>query len=251
MGLYDRDYTQDDYNSSYRERPMGRLSFGHISPAVKWLLIINIAVFLLTMPTKVNNIVSFWFSVFPANLIMVAQPWRIITYQFLHADFPHIFFNMLALFFFGPMLERLWGSRRFIIFYLIAGSAGGIVYSILGLTHILDIGPMVGASGAILGVLTAGAIYFPHVRVYIMGIFPVAFRVFAIIVAAIAILNIFKGYNAGGEVAHLSGMAVAGFYIFSQPLFSRLRLKSRESSWGKKIQKEQQLQAEVDRILQK
>ncbi|MDD5458498.1 MAG: rhomboid family intramembrane serine protease [Phycisphaerae bacterium] len=251
MGLYDRHYTQDDYHSSYRERPFGRISFGHITPAVKWLLIINIAVFLLTVSPRAKDVIFYWFSVFPANLAMAAQPWRIITYQFLHADFWHLFGNMLMLFFLGPLLERTWGSKRFLVFYLFAGSVGGIAYSLFALMGVLGVGSMVGASGALLGILTACAIYFPHVRVYIWGVFPVAIRTLAIILAVWSVIKIIQNYNTGGEVAHLSGIAVALIYIFSQPLLGRLRLKSRESLWEKKMHKEQQLQAEVDRILQK
>jgi hypothetical protein len=104
MGLYDRDYTQADFEPQFRSGPYARMAMPKITPVVKWLLIINVAVFLITFLIKpLGGFIFAWFSVFPATIGMSLQLWRQITYQFLHAGPWHIFVNMLVLNFFGPM----------------------------------------------------------------------------------------------------------------------------------------------------
>lgn len=255
MGLYDRDYTQENFRSAY-DRPQTRFASG-ITPVVKWLLIINVAVFLVSfLITPVGKFFFYWFSVYPATLGMSLQFWRLITYQFLHSTsgFGHIFWNMLILFFFGPMLERLWGSRKFLVFYLVCGAAGGVLYPLLALAGWLRVAPLIGASGAILGMLAAGAILFPNMRVLVMFIFPVRLRIVAVILALVSILTLLRPEqfeNAGGEAAHLAGMAAGAIYVFSQGWRERFKLKIQSGRWEKKITAQRSLQAELDRILQK
>lgn len=258
MGLYDRDYTQADFKSQgsgFHFAP--QFSLPTLTPVVKWLLIINVGIFLVTalMGARADFLFT-WFSVYPATVGMSLQIWRLITYQFLHdtSGFGHIFINMLALFFFGPMLERFWGSKRFLTFYLICGATGGVVYPVLANIGWLDKGPLVGASGSILGILAAGAILFPHLRVYVWGIFPVKLMVLAVVCAAIAILTLLQPNqfgNAGGQAAHLGGMAAGALYVLSQSWRDRLKLKLRSEQWEKRMASQHNLQAEVDRILQK
>jgi membrane associated rhomboid family serine protease len=233
------------------------MAFPKITPVVKWLLIINVAVFLVSfLITPVGKFFFYWFSVYPATLGMSLQLWRPMTYQFLHSTsgFGHIFWNMLILFFFGPMLERLWGSRKFLVFYLVCGAAGGVLYPLLALAGWLRVAPLIGASGAILGMLAAGAILFPNMRVLVMFIFPVRLRIVAVILALVSILTLLRPEqfeNAGGEAAHLAGMAAGAIYVFSQGWRERFKLKIQSGRWEKKIATERSLQAELDRILQK
>ncbi|UCC97287.1 MAG: rhomboid family intramembrane serine protease [Phycisphaerales bacterium] len=258
MGLYDRDYTQADFSSQrsgFRYAP--QLSFPTLTPVVKWLLIINVAVFLASVIIRpLADFSIAWLSVYPATVGMSLQLWRLLTYQFLHdtSGFGHIFVNMLALFFFGPMLERFWGSKRFLVFYLVCGAMGGVVYPVLANIGWLDKGPLVGASGSVLGILAAGAILFPHLRVYVWGIFPVKLMVLAIIFAAISILTLLQPDqfgNAGGQAAHLGGMAAGAAYVLSQSLRDKLKLKLRTGQWEKRMATQRNLQAELDRILKK
>ena len=257
MGLYDRDYTQESFQSKFRNAPQMRMAFPKITPAVKWLLIINVAVFLVSfLITPVGKFFFYWFSVYPATLGMSLQFWRLITYQFLHSTsgFGHIFWNMLILFFFGPMLERLWGSRKFLVFYLVCGAAGGVLYPLLALTGWLRVAPLIGASGAILGMLAAGAILFPNMRVLVMFIFPVRLRIVAVILALVSILTLLRPdqfENAGGEAAHLAGMVAGAVYVLSQSWRAKFKLKTRTDRWEKKITAERNLQFELDQILQK
>ena len=255
MGLYDRDYTHADFQSRPGHEPHFRVSMPRITPVVKWLLIINVAVFLLTfLIPPLKSFVFRWFSVYPATLGMTLQLWRQITYQFLHANPWHIFVNMIVLYFFGPLLERHWGGRKFLIFYLVCGAVGGLLYPLLVLVGWLGVAPLVGASGSILGMLAAGAILFPNMMVYVFGIIPVRLVVLAIIFAAISIISLLRPdrfSNAGGEAAHLGGMVAGAVYVFSQSWRDKIKLKLRSGAWRKKMTAQRNLQVEVDRILEK
>ena len=131
MGLYDRDYTQSGFRQQFYGPPQMRFNLPRITPVVKWLLISNIGIFILSQNGRVATFLEGWFAVDAQSWGTALQPWRIITYQFLHYGVWHIFLNMMALFFLGPPLERHWGSRRFLPFYLICGAAGGPLYLLL------------------------------------------------------------------------------------------------------------------------
>lgn len=255
MGLYDRDYTQADFESKRHYAPQMRMAFPRITPVVKWLLIINTAVFLVSfLIPQLGAHIFYWFSVYPATVGMSLQFWRLITYQFLHASLGHLFWNMLILYFFGPMLERLWGGKKFLTFYLVCGTAGGLLYPFLVLIGWLNSAPLVGASGSILGMLAAGAILFPNMMVLVMFVIPVRLVIVALVLAGISIITLLRpdqSSNAGGEAAHLGGMVAGAVYVVSQSWRDRLKLKVRSGVWEKKMDGRRNLQVEVDRILKK
>jgi membrane associated rhomboid family serine protease len=262
MGLYDRDYTQERYQSQFGQVPHMRFSWPKITPVVKWLLIINIGIFFVgelvfarniyvaDFPVPVNFLEK-WFSVFPYSIAAKLQIWRLVSYQFLHGGIGHVLFNMLGLYFLGPTLERHWRSKKFLIFYLACGAAGGFFYTLLASLNFLGTGPMVGASGAILGMLAACAILFPHFVVFIL-FFPVPIRVAAIgLTIMYFFLVITRADNAGGHAAHLAGMAVGAGYIFSQSWRDQFTSKIRFKHRQKHVTAQRDLQAELDRILEK
>ncbi|MHC4456234.1 MAG: rhomboid family intramembrane serine protease [Planctomycetota bacterium] len=254
MGLYDRDYTQADYRPQYRYGPQMRMGLPKITPVVKWLLIINVVVHFMQILT--GDGLMLWFSVHPVSPLAVFQLWRLVTYQFLHGDLWHIIFNMIVLYFLGSTLERHWGSKKFLLFYLCCGMVGGLVYPLLLALKIISphpvhgVLPLVGASGAILGVLATCAILFPNI-VMIFYFFPLPIRVVAIILTLIAVYGIITGENAGGEAAHLAGMAAGAIYVLSQPWQTKLKVKLHTGRGQKKIAEQRNLQLEIDRILQK
>jgi membrane associated rhomboid family serine protease len=225
MGIYDRDY--------YRE-PTRPTSFGGIS---LWsmntrLIAINIAVFFINAAFVQNVADQFgdvvgrvhplnewgFFSI--STAIVHLQLWRFLTFQFLHANLTHILYNMIALFFFGPMIESYFGARRYLAFYLICGFAGPIMYMILwasGLFVHSANDEMVGASAGIFGVLIAAAQVAPYAKVLIYGILPMSLRTMAWILLAIAAYTVLSnGDNAGGQAAHLGGAAM-GFLLIKYP----------------------------------
>ena len=225
--------------------------FGGLGPVVKWLLIINFVVFILTLSRSLGSFLFTWGAVFPVNYTMMLEVWRLITYQFLHWNAFHFLFNMIVLFFFGPILENLWGSRTFLRFYLISGAVGGVVYTVLVLLHVLPAGPMAGASGALNAILMAVAILYPRMIVLVYGIIPVRIVWLVVIMIIISFLNFARGENAGGEAAHLSGLAAGAIYAFYKPWFTSLRMRRKKGNWEKKLDEEREFEAEVDRILKK
>ncbi|MGA1980016.1 MAG: rhomboid family intramembrane serine protease [Sedimentisphaerales bacterium] len=250
MGLYDRDYTQANFRSQFYNAPQMRMTFPQITPVVKWLLIINTVVYFLQI-LGAERVLTGWFSLYPVSLLAALQLWRLVTYQFLHGSVLHIFFNMLGLFFLGPILERHWSSKRFLIFYLSCGVAGGLFYLLLVVVGFLPALPMVGASGAILGMLAACAILFPHFVVFVL-LFPIPIRVAAIAFTAFYFITLItKGANAGGDAAHLAGMAAGAIYVFSQSWRAKIISKIQSGRRQRKIAAERNLQVELDRILQK
>jgi membrane associated rhomboid family serine protease len=116
--------------------------------------------------------------------LLPARPWTAFTYMFLHADFGHILFNMLSLFFFGPQVEERLGGRRFLILYFISGLTGAVASAVF--TPYVRI---VGASGAIFGVMLAFARFWPHAQILIWGIIPVQARVLVVIMTVLALLG--------------------------------------------------------------
>ncbi len=255
MGINDRDYSHDGYG----QRPQVRFSMPPITPVVKWLLIINVAVFFLEslffglFNRSASQIDYFllYGSVYPESLATALQVWRLITYQFLHGDTFHLLFNMVGLFFFGPMIERVWGSRRFLFFYLACGAMGGIVYPLLVAAGILHVGILIGASGAVYGTLAAGAILYPHIRVLLFFVVPVPLGIVVILFVVISILNFIRGENAGGEAAHLAGMALGAIYAVWGPYMQKTRTKMAKGRFERNITQQQNFHVEVDRILHK
>jgi membrane associated rhomboid family serine protease len=255
MGLYDRDYTQENYQSHYRSMPQMRFSFPRITPVVKWLLIINVSTYFMQILGG-HAILTQWCSVYPEGLKTI-QLWRYVTYQFLHGGLFHILVNMIGLYFLGPTLERHWGSRKFLIFYLSCGIIGGLLYPVLIGIRIISphptagILPLIGASGSILGMLAACAILFPHFVVFLI-VFPVPIRVAAVILIFIAsVVVLSKGDNAGGEAAHLGGMCAGAIYVLSEKWRQRVKMKIQRNFRQRKMTDHRDLQMEVDRILKK
>lgn len=234
MAWYERDY--------YRNAPprFGRLPAWSVTT---WLIVINVAVYVLNAmiegPGRLGPLVGRigvlyeWGHFSAETAIQGLQLWRFITFQFLHADLGHLFFNMLSLYFFGGMIESFLGKGRFIAFYLLCGMAGAGLYLILWKLRVL-IGyswtPMVGASAGIFGILIGAARIAPHARVMLMfPPIPMSLRTLAWVLIGIALVTIAtRGNNAGGEAAHVGGAAL-GYLLIENPwllnIFNRLSLR--------------------------
>ncbi len=147
-----------------------------MTPWVTRLLIVNVAMFLLSMI----------FPLVPRLLLLVPayipyRPWSVVTYMFLHAGLWHLFFNMLALYFFGPRLEARLGSRQFISLYF----ASGIVAALASL--MTPHAAIVGASGAVFGVLLGFARFWPRAQIYIWGVLPIEARWLVVIMTGLSL----------------------------------------------------------------
>lgn len=199
-------------------RPKGFGGFSLFPPVLKNLLIINGVVFLFQMlfgEVMIGGvpgvyILNKWFALNPIGEGANFQVWQLITYQFMHGGFGHIFFNMFALWMFGMEIENLWGSKKFLFYYLLCGVAAGV--SQLFLPALLGAAPglTIGASGAIYGVLIAFGLLFPDRYIYIYFLLPVKAKY---LVGFLIILEFLLVNSAGSNIAHLAhlGGAVAGF----------------------------------------
>jgi membrane associated rhomboid family serine protease len=182
----------------------GSFGFGFgfgLTPWVKRLLIINGIVFLLQMMMPVlTNYLAF----VPRQVLLA--PWTVVTYMFAHAGGFHIFFNMLVLFFFGPPLEGRWGSREFLKYYFICGIGAAALSFVFSPNAAI-----IGASGAVYGVMLAFAMNWPDSEIYIWGILPVKAKYLVAFLAVVSIMSMMGGRADNiAHAAHLGGF-VAGF----------------------------------------
>ena len=148
------------------------------------------------------------------------QFWRLFTYQFLHGNLLHLGMNMMALYVFGPLIEKWWGAKRFLAFYLLCGACGAWLMAMFAFDPAIINGQhawLVGASGSIFGVLVASAMLFPkdEVKLIIPPMW-VTVRKLAIIFIALSIGSMFVGFNVGGNAAHLGG-AIFGYLLVKRP----------------------------------
>jgi membrane associated rhomboid family serine protease len=175
-----------------------------MSPWVKRLIIANGAVFLLTF--AVPALISYL--AFQPSAILL-RPWSLLTYMFTHGGFFHLFFNLLALFFFGPPIESAWGSKEFIKYYLVCGLGGAALSFVFAFNS-----PIVGASAAVYGVMLAFAMMWPDLPIYIWGIFPVKAKWLVIVMGALSFFSAFGGSADGvAHFAHLGGLAAGFLFI--------------------------------------
>lgn len=180
-----------------------------MTPRVTTLLIANAVVYLAIS----RHSPVYWNLAFVPAAILV-RPWTIVTYMFLHASFSHILFNMLGLFFLGPRVEARLGGRRFLTLYFAAGIAGAVASLIESVTPVGSPNiPIVGASGAVYGVMLGYAYYWPRDRIYIWGILPLEARLFVGILTALSLYSGFSG--AGGGIAHFAHLGgFLGGYLY-------------------------------------
>ena len=172
--------------------------------------------------------------------------WELVTYQFLHQGIAHLLFNMLALFFLGPEVERGLGTNRFFIVYFLSGILGGLGWSLLTPAwH-----SCVGASGAVFGILGAFAVMYPQRELYIWGVLPVKSWLLVLILCAYELTNILNG--PGGAIAnaaHLGGGIAGTLYaatVARPDLIRKLLGKTKPSPQGPPVTRR-----EIDRILDK
>lgn len=219
MSWQDRDYHRESSGSPLRSQ------FSTMS-VTTWLLIINSVIFVLDMiftGSQRASVISpfYWGNFNITQAVYGSQVWRWVTYQFIHDDILHILLNMIGLYFFGPMIEKWWGGRRFLAFYLLCGVSGAVIFTLLTLSNAIPTwmgSRLIGASGSIYGILLAAALVAPDMKVMlIFPPIPMKLRTMASVFLGIATLQVLVGSaNAGGEAAHLGG-ALLGFLLIKQP----------------------------------
>ncbi len=214
MGLDSRDY--------YRPSGMGGFSF--FPPILKKLLFANGIVFLLQVvagmivygymangyPITYDNILTTYFALNPIGDGF--QIWQLLTYQFMHGGFTHILFNMFMLWMFGMEIESIMGSKKFLLFYLLCGIGAGLFQLLLSQAFTGSMGPTIGASGAVFGIMIAFGMFFPDRYIFIYFLIPIKAKYL------IAILIVFEFMSVGDQsfvahLAHIGGAITALIFI--------------------------------------
>jgi len=194
-----------------------RLGGSLIPPVIKNLIIANVIVFLIqkTMERSGSYFMIDFFALhdFRSDLF---RPHQLVTYMFLHGGFGHIYWNMLILWMFGSILENYWGSKRFLIFYVVCGIGAAALQLMVNYHEIPTDNPTLGASGAIFGCMVAFGLLFPNSLIYIYALIPIKAK-WAVL--AYVLYELFLGFqnNSGDNVAHwahLGGGLVGLLLVF-------------------------------------
>ena len=222
-----RRYPSSPYASSYSFGP------GGISTAIKALIGANVALFLVQFfAPAITDLLGLR----PIFVVRYFWVWQLATYMFLHGGVFHIVFNMLALWMFGTELERRWGTPFFLKFYAVTGIGAGVLtvlFSLLPFAAAQQLyqANIIGASGAIFGLLLAYALYFPERQIYMYLVFPIPARVFVAIIGAIAFLSSLGDSGGVASATHLGGLAVAYVYLKSGRMHPIAEIKYRYLKW--------------------
>jgi membrane associated rhomboid family serine protease len=189
---------------------------GPVTPAVRALLYANIGIYLASLPFP---FIVDWLGLVPKMVVEHGFVWQVATYMFVHARTPtHVLFNMLILWMFGVELERMWGTKFFAKFYAITGVGAGVISILVSLlpfavtraTYDINI---IGASGALYGLLLAFALYYPNRPILMFFFFPVPAKYFVAILGAIAFITSVEGSSGVAATTHLGGLIVAYLYL--------------------------------------
>jgi membrane associated rhomboid family serine protease len=207
---------------------------GGMTPAVKILIVVNVAAFLLTL---IVPELTLRLGLRPVDTLEGLRVWQPLTYMFLHGGLSHLLFNMLSLWMFGVELERMWGTAFFTRYYLICGM--GAAATTLFLSFLpgafgasLYVSLTVGASGAIFGILMAYAVYYPNREILMYFLFPVPVKYFVIIIGAISLLSAMGGPGDGiAHATHLGGLVVGYLYLKGRRVRLGAEVQYRFNRW--------------------
>ncbi|MBI3680723.1 MAG: rhomboid family intramembrane serine protease [Acidobacteria bacterium] len=202
----------------FDSRTAGYITTEFFPIAVKWLLISNIALFVIYYFAVRTGFGALFhpFALAPGAVLGSFAVWQLVTYMFLHdpGGFGHILFNMLTLWMFGADLERAWGWRTFLRYYFLCGIGAGICVVIGNLLFGSLNTRTIGASGAIYGLLLAFGLLWPDRTVLFSFLFPIKAKYFVMIMGAIAFMSSVGGSEGGvSHVAHLGGMIFGYAYL--------------------------------------
>ena len=223
--------------------------------AIKILVSVNFGIFLLQTVARTEGLFFPLFGLVPKMVWSEFMIWQPFTYLFFHGGIWHVLINMFVLWMFGSELERIWGKGHFLKFYFVTGVGAGLVTMIFGLNSMT---PIVGASGAVYGVLLAYGLTYPNRTVYLYGIIPIKSLWFVIGIGVIAFMSSFDNVSQISHLTHLSGMMI-GYLMLKHPvrfndLWFTIRKRTLEykiKHEEKKVTQHQEIERGIDRILDK
>ncbi len=229
--------------------------------AIKILVSINFAIYILQSISGKEDVFFRLFGLVPSTFISDLMLWQPFTYMFLHAPFyssvgiSHILLNMLGLWVFGRELEQAWGKAHFLRYYFITGVGSGLI------TYLFQVGsdnPVIGASGAVYGVLLAYGISYPNRMLYIWGIIPVKSMWLVIIMGSIAFFGVLGNADGISHVTHIAGMAIGYILLKKSWRWKEVLFAIRKKTIEFQVQRQEEkhvkvnmLQKDIDKILEK
>ena len=243
-------YTSSGFRQSFN-RPTISIPSG-----VKFLLIVNIVVFILIELSGQKSLLFRTFGLVPSLVWSKFKIWQLFTYLFIHGGIFHIFFNMFVLWMFGKDLESQWGKMEFLLFYFVCGIGAGLITVLFSVNSIV---PIVGASGAIYGLLLAYGFTYPNQMVYLYGLVPIKVKYMVLGLGAIAFFASLSASQSNvSHITHLSGMIIGLIFIYFninwkviKLWYIRMRLKGLSQQPAKQDNEEAQMKKQVDKILDK
>ena len=215
---------------------------------VKIILLANLIIFSITELLGLKYLVFGFFGLIPKLTLTSYQIWQPVTYFFLHNGFFHILINMLVLWMFGRELEYRWGKNKFLLYYFITGIGSGLVTILFNPFSLI---PVVGASGAIYGILTAYTLIYPNRKVFIYGIFPVQIKYMMLFLGLTAFFASITQINSTiSHLTHLSGMFI-GFLYLKWKIIINLFPKITIHDIDSKLSEKNKFKDDIDTILEK
>ena len=223
--------------------------------AIKVLVSVNFGIFVLQTLSNAEGLFFPLFGLVPRMVWSELMIWQPFTYLFFHGGIWHVLINMFVLWMFGSELERLWGKNHFLKFYFVTGVGSGLLTMLFSLQSIT---PIVGASGAVYGVLLAYGLTYPNRQIYLYGIIPIKSIWFVIGIGMIAFMSSFNNISQVSHITHLSGMLI-GYLMLKRPVewrslwFSirKRTLEYRVVQEEKKATHRQKIEQDIDIILDK
>ena len=235
----------------------GEFSYRHslFTDAIKILVSVNFGIFLLQSLSGAERMFFELFGLVPKLIWSAFMIWQPVTYLFFHGGIWHVLINMFVLWMFGSELERLWGKQHFLKYYFVTGVGSGIITANFALHSTT---PVVGASGAVFGVLLAYGLTYPNRTVYLYGIIPIKSILFVIGIGVLAFISSFDSTTQISHITHLAGMAI-GYVMLKRrwqwkDIWFSIRKKTLEYQLQleeKKMSRRQELEQDIDRLLDK
>ena len=229
--------------------------------AIRTLVLVNVVVYVLQSLSGKEDVFFRLFGLVPSSFLSELMVWQPLTYMFFHAPFyssvgiSHILLNMLGLWVFGRELEQAWGKNNFLKYYFVTGIGSGIVTFLF---QINSDSPVIGASGAVYGVLLAYGLSYPNRMLYIWGIIPVKSLWLVIIMGAIAFFGLLGNADGISHVTHISGMVIGYFMLNKKWRWRELLFKIRKKTIEFQVQRHEEkvakkimLKKDIDLILDK
>ena len=229
--------------------------------AIRTIVLVNVAVYILQSLSGKEDVFFRLFGLVPSSFLSELMIWQPFTYMFFHAPFyssvgiSHILLNMLGLWVFGRELEQAWGKNNFLKYYFVTGIGSGLVTFLF---QINSDSPVIGASGAVYGVLLAYGLSYPNRMLYIWGIIPVKSLWLVIIMGTIAFFGLLGNADGISHITHISGMVIGYFMLNKKWRWREFLFKIRKKTIEFQVQRHEEkvakkimLKKDIDLILDK